>query len=78
MTKGAEPVSQVSAATEIGQLVNRLLALAPTAGLYVGIKIEPARRDSRSKPARAETHSGSVHESGGAGTAIAQTPGASS
>lgn len=35
-------MTQQEAALEIGNLVARILALAPTAGLYVGIKIEPA------------------------------------
>jgi hypothetical protein len=34
--------SPSEAATEIGNLVTRILALAPAAGLHVGIKIEPA------------------------------------
>jgi hypothetical protein len=32
----------MSAAEEIGRLVNRILALAPEAGLYVSIKVQPA------------------------------------
>lgn len=34
------------AATEIGILINRMLALAPEAGLRIGIKIEPASADT--------------------------------
>ena len=31
-------------AQEIGKLAMRILKLAPAAGLYVGIKVEPARK----------------------------------
>lgn len=33
---------QNAAAAEIAELCSRILALAPAAGLYVGIKIQPA------------------------------------
>jgi hypothetical protein len=39
----SKTVSASEAATEIGRLVSRILAIAPEAGLYIGIKIEPAR-----------------------------------
>lgn len=32
-----------AAAAEIGRLINHILALAPDAGLYVSIKVEPAK-----------------------------------
>ena len=34
-----------AAAEEIGRLITRILALAPDAGLYVGIKVEPKSAD---------------------------------
>jgi len=36
--------AQAKAAAKIGELVNRILALAPEAGISIGIKIEPARK----------------------------------
>ncbi len=46
-TESRAPVPAVRAeiaAAEIGELARRILALAPVAGLYVGIKIEPAKK----------------------------------
>jgi hypothetical protein len=40
----AEGLSASEAATEIGRLVSRIAKLAPVAGLYIGIRIEPALR----------------------------------
>ena len=34
--------TKAHAATEVGRLINRILALAPEAGLYIGIKVEPS------------------------------------
>ncbi len=48
MTDDAERAAE--AAKQIGRMVNEILALAPEAGLYVGITI----RDSNSAAARAE------------------------
>lgn len=45
------PTHDSEAAKEIGRLVSRIVELAPKAGLYVGIKIEPARSG---KPVRGE------------------------
>lgn len=36
--------TSAQAAAEIGLLVNHILALAPDAGLYVSIKIEPRQQ----------------------------------
>jgi len=38
------------AATEIGNLVTRILALAPVAGLYIGIEIKPAKEVETDPP----------------------------
>lgn len=41
------PATQADAAHEVGLLAKRILKLAPSAGLHVGIKIEPAKTEKR-------------------------------
>ena len=42
-------MSRVDAAAEIARLSQRILELAPIAGLYVGITIEPAKTIAKAK-----------------------------
>lgn len=48
LTGGGSVTGPADAAAEIGRLVNHILALAPDAGLYVSIKIEPRQNAQHS------------------------------
>lgn len=40
-----QKMKQVEPAKEVGSLINRILAIAPSAGLYVGIQVQAAKAE---------------------------------
>jgi hypothetical protein len=43
-------MTRAAAAAEIGNLINHILALAPDAGLYVSIRVEPSHQPGTDLP----------------------------